>query len=98
VVDGKRDEHVTSLRSAEKCKLSAPGDKRARPQKGNKDVISKKDCGQLPARLSPSAGWSRKGVPLLTPSPVLTIFVYVAVKHRVWCRTKYTKEKMRGTI
>jgi hypothetical protein len=55
----------------------------ARPQKGDKEVLPPKGCGQLPARLSPSAERSRKGVPLPIPSLVSTVFVYVAVKHRV---------------
>jgi hypothetical protein len=93
VGDRRRDEHVTSLLSTGKCKRAAPGDNRARPQKG-KDVVSRKGCGQLPARLSPSAGKSRKGVPLLTPSPVSTNFVYVSVKYRVWCRPKIYEENM----
>jgi hypothetical protein len=53
-----------------------------------KDVFPQKGCGQLPARLSHSAGRSRKGVRLPIPSPVPTIFVYVAVKNRIWCRPR----------
>jgi hypothetical protein len=78
VEDGRKNGHITSLRSAGKCNLSAPGDNRARPQKGDKEVLSRKNCGQLPAHLSPSADRSRKGVPLPIPSPVLTAFVYLS--------------------
>jgi hypothetical protein len=56
--------------------------------KRDKDAVPPKGCGQLPARSSPFAGWSRKGVPLPSPSPILTNFVYKAVKHRILCRPK----------
>jgi len=46
VWDGRRNAHVTLLRSAGKCKLTASGDHQARPQKG-KAVSAKKNCGQL---------------------------------------------------
>jgi hypothetical protein len=39
-------------------------------------------------------GGARKGVPLPIPSPIRTIFLYVAVKHIVWCRI-WNKNEMR---
>jgi hypothetical protein len=81
VEDRRKDAHVTSLRSAGKYILAAPVDKRARPQKVQ-GCFPRKNCGQLPAHLSPSAGRSRKGVPLRIPPPVPTNFVYALFPFR----------------
>ncbi|BAU27169.1 hypothetical protein DFP93_104260 [Aneurinibacillus soli] len=43
--------------------------------KRDRDAFAKKSCGQKPVPLSPSAGHSRKSVPLPISSPLLTYFV-----------------------